>query len=73
MRARVVTIILQMKKLRRVKIVTGLKTQLDNDGAMIQIQVGLAPEHSALIAVDMKGCEAEKMELGSHFLLMAAL
>lgn len=33
-----------MKKLRHVKIVTRLETQLDNDGATIQIQVGLAPE-----------------------------
>ena len=44
MRARVTAIILQMKKLRHGKIVTGPKTQVENGAARVQTQVGLAPE-----------------------------
>lgn len=42
MGAQVITTILQMKKLKYAKIVTGLKTQLENGGARIQCQVSLA-------------------------------
>lgn len=44
MGARVITTILQMMKLRHGKIVTGLKTELENGGARIQSQVSLASE-----------------------------
>lgn len=68
MGARVITIILQMKKPRHRKIVTGPKAQPKNGEVRVQLQ-----NPSALIVVNMKGCKAERRELESHLLLTTAL
>lgn len=67
MRARVITIIFQMKKLRYGKTGTGLKTQVKNGAARVQPHVSLAPEPQCPNSSGYEGLRGRERGTGISF------